>query len=218
MTKSLTPIQADLLKLVQTRDINNLSLRQIGALLGGEHPYAVQLAKKALIREGRLIYNARIDKVSLPEGNFSRGSLIQIPILGRVSCGIATELAGEGPHDFLPVSPSLINTKRWDDVFALVAAGDSMNRASLHGKSVDDGDYVIVRKVGAYNPKDNDYVISRIDNAYNLKKIRIDKDDRRIILSSESSADYMPIFIAEEDMQYYAIEGIAIDVVKKLAN
>lgn len=214
MSKGLTETQASLLKLAQTRDINNLSYRQIGKLLGGEHPYAVQLAKKALIREGHLIHNERTGKISLPNGHFDRGSLIQIPILGRVSCGVATELAGEGPHDFLPVSPSLIHTKRWDDIFALIASGDSMNEAKIHGQSVEDGDYVIVRKVDNYNPKDGDYVVSRLDDAYNLKKIHVDNDQRRIILISESSEKYTPIFIAEEDMPYYAVEGVAIDVVK----
>lgn len=214
MSKGLTVTQASLLKLAQTRDINDLSFRQIGKLLGGEHPYAVQLAKKALIREGRLIYNERTEKVSLPDGDFDRGSLIQVPILGRVSCGVATELAGEGPHDFLPVSPSLVHTKRWNDIFALIAAGDSMNEAKIHGQSVEDGDYVIVRKVDNYSPKDGDYVVSRLDDMYNLKKFHVDNDQRRIILTSESSERYTPIFIAEEDMSYYAVEGVAIDVVK----
>lgn len=214
MTKNLTQLQSDLLKLAQTRDINKMSLRQIGTLLGGEHPYAVQLAKKSLIKEGRFIYNARTDAVSLPQNTFTANSLIQIPILGRVSCGVATELAFSGPHDFLPVSPSLVNTKRWDNIFALIATGDSMNQSSIQGNSVDDGDYVIVRKTDDYVPKDNDYVISRIDGVYNLKKLRIDQAQRRVVLLSESTEEYMPIFIAKEDIYNYSIEGLVIDVVK----
>lgn len=216
MAKNTTPLQLSLLRLAQTRDINTLSLRQIGELLGGKHPYVVQLAKKALIREGRLIYNERTKKVSLPGMNYHRGALVQIPILGRVSCGIATEIATGDFHGFLSVSPSLVNTKRWDDIFALIAAGDSMNSAAIHGMSVDDGDYVIVRKAGDYHPVDGDYVVSRFDDAYNLKKLQIDNVNRRVVLLSESTEDYSPIFIAEEDMQYYAIDGVAIDVVKGL--
>ncbi|HEY0965167.1 MAG TPA: S24 family peptidase [Candidatus Saccharimonadales bacterium] len=214
MSKGLTSLQSALLNIAQTRDINKMSLRQIGALLGNEHPYAVQLAKKSLIRDGRFIYNERTKQVSLPSQNFDRGTLVQVPVLGRVSCGIATELATEGPHSFLPVSPSLINTKHWDDIYALIAAGDSMNNAQIHQSSVDDGDYVIVRKMSTYIPQEGDYVVSRFNDAYNLKRLRIDKENHRVVLMSESTEDYTPIFIAEEDMQYYDIEGVAIDVVK----
>ena len=214
MNKELTVLQVNLLRLAQTRDINSLSLRKIGELLGGEHPYSIQLARKALIRDGRLIYNARTGKVTLPTSQFTKNSLISIPVLGAVSCGIAAELANDGPREFLTVSPSLVDTKRWDDIFALVAAGDSMNQASIHGQTVDDGDYVIVRKADWSRVKEKDYVVSRIDDAYNLKKLHIDNNSQRIVLLSESSEPYSPIFIAEEDKDYYDIEGIAIDVVK----
>lgn len=191
-----------------------MSLRKIGELLGGEHPYSVQLARKALIREGLLILNARTGRVTLPTSLFSKNSLISIPVLGTVSCGIATELASEGPREFLTVSPSLVNTKRWDDIFALVAVGDSMNQASIHGQTVDDGDYVIIRKADWARVKESDYIISRIDDAYNLKKLHVDNNNQRIVLLSESSEPYSPIFIAEEDKEYYGVEGVAIDVVK----
>lgn len=210
----MSPLQTAILNLAQTRDISKLSLRQLGSLLGDEHPYAVQLAKKALIREGRLIHNERSGQISLPTNTFNRGTLIQIPILGRVSCGIATELASEGPHSFLPISPSMVNAKRWDDVFSLVAAGDSMNLAQINGSSVSDGDYVIIRKVDGYTPTEGDYVVSRINDAYNLKRLHIDKANHRIVLLSESTEEYTPIFIAAEDMEYYAIDGVAIDIVK----
>lgn len=214
MAKNITPLQTAILTLAQTRDISKLSLRQLGSLVGDEHPYAVQLAKKALVREGRLIYNERSGQISLPTSVFDRSTLIQIPILGRVSCGVATELASEGPHSFLPVSPSMVNTKRWDDVFALVAVGDSMNLAQINKSTVDDGDYVIVRKVDGYTPNQGDYIVSRINDAYNLKKLHIDEVNRRIVLLSESTEEYMPIFIAAEDMEHYAIDGVAIDIVK----
>ena len=150
----------------------------------------------------------------MPKFEFNRGTLVQVPIRGRVSCGVATELASDESGSFLPVSPSLIHTKKWDDIFALIATGDSMNDAHVHGSTVDDGDYVIVRKIDGYTPQDGDYVVSRIDDACNLKKLKIDRLNRRVVLLSESTEDYTPIFIAEEDMPYYAIEGIAIDVVK----
>jgi SOS-response transcriptional repressor LexA len=214
MKESLTATQLAVLRLAETRDISALSLRQIGELLGGIHPYTVQLAKKALIREGKLVENRRTGRVTIPQSSLGESRLLNIPILGRVSCGVATELANEGPHDFLSVSPSLIQTKRFDDIFALIAAGNSMNQASIKGKSVDDGDYVIVRKGEWSTAKEGDYVVSRIDNAHNLKKLHIDQINQRLVLLSESTEQYMPIFIASEDLDYYGIDGIAIDVVK----
>lgn len=202
------------MRLAETRDIGKLSLRQIGHQLGGEHPYAVQLAIKRLLHDGLLLQNKRSQSILPADDKYAAGSLLSIPIFGRVSCGVPTELADNEPCGFVSVSPSLINARRAKETFALIAAGNSMDRANIGGNTVEDGDYVIVHKADGIQPRDNQYVISRIDEAYNLKRLRTDRLNRRVVLLSESSEPYPPIIIAEEDMEYYAIEGIAIDVVK----
>jgi hypothetical protein len=56
--------------------------------------------------------------------------------------------------------------------------------------------------------------VSRFDGMNNLKKLHIDRPNRRVVLLSESTDDYPPIIIDEQDMDYYAIEGVAVDIVK----
>lgn len=216
MKKPMTPLQADIFNLSQTRNLGDFSLRQIGSLLGDEHPYAVQLAIKRLVSDGRLIQNKRTRSLTPSPDYFTTNSMINIPIFGRVSCGIPTELADEGPSGFVTVSPSIVDTSHRNSIFALIAAGDSMNRASINGKSVDDGDYVVVRKSewSWGGMREGEYVVSRINETYNLKKIHIDHEQQRIVLLSESSEPYEPIFIAVEDSDYYDIECVAIDVIK----
>ena len=216
MNNDLTPTQANILRLAQTQNLASMTYRHIGTQIGGEHPYSVQLAIKSLIARGLLVENRRNKVISVPEKTFTGGDLINIPIMGKVSCGIATEIADHEPRGFITVSPSLIDMRHTRSMFALVACGNSMDMANINGHTVEEGDYVIVKKEGSETPRDGQYVISRYSDANNLKRLKIDRQHRRIILLSESTDPRPPIVIAEEEMEYYAIEGIAIDVVKAI--
>ena len=63
------------------------------------------------------------------------------------------------------------------------------------------------------NPEPGQYVVSIIDEVANIKKFVLDPQNKRIILKSESTKDYLPIFIHENDN--YKISGRVIDVIKK---
>ena len=63
------------------------------------------------------------------------------------------------------------------------------------------------------SPRDGDYVVSIIDGMANIKKYRLDKANERIVLLSESTKDYAPIFIHRDDD--FRISGKVLDVVKK---
>ena len=217
MSKELTELQANIFRLAQTRDLSSLTYREIAIMVGVSHPYTVQQAINSLLDKGRLLKNRATGKIiSATNDTDSSRPLISIPILGKVSCGPATELAEYQSLGFVSVSPSTARIRKPEKTFALIATGDSMDAARIHGKTVEDGDYVIVEKGDWPEAKDGDYIVSRFNEANNLKRLNIDRQNRRVILLSESisSSSHPPIIIAEEDMEYYAIEGIAIDVVK----
>lgn len=216
MTKAPTSLQANILRLAQTRDLSDMTYREMAQVLSVKHPYSVQQAVNTLISKGLLMKNKNTGTVLPAGGNNSRTPLLSIPVLGRVSCGPATELAEDYPSNFISVSPSVARIRKPELTFALVATGDSMSAAHINGKSVDDGDYVIVEKRPWNEAVSGDYVVSRFNDMNNLKKLSIDREHGRVILLSESIEDQPPIIIAAEDIDYYAIEGVAVDVVKRL--
>ena len=88
-----------------------------------------------------------------------------------------------------------------------------MNRANIQGQSIEDGDNVIVNGEDK-SPKNKDYVVSIIDNTANIKRIFVDEKNRRIVLFSESSQDFPPIYIHPHEVSYF-ISGKVVDVIKK---
>lgn len=210
-------IHKKLLELANTTDLSTFTYRKIGEMLGGEHPYQVQYSIQQLLKTSQLLKNKRTGSIYLGGSSPIAGSqVVNIPIYGNVSCGIPVDLAGDEMHGFLSVSPSIINSRPIDKLFALKANGDSMNMANIGGKAVYDGDFVVVRHTEWVEAKNGDYVVLLIGECANLKKIQIDKNNRRIILLSETTENYSPIIVAEEDIQDYEILGLATDVIKAI--
>lgn len=135
---------------------------------------------------------------------------IKIPVVGSANCGPATILANENIEGYLKVSREQLRNK--DGVFALRASGNSLNKANVHGKNIEDGDFVLIDSKNR-NPHNGEYVLSIIDGAANLKKYVNDNKNNQITLMSESSEDFKPIFIQEGDD--FAINGKILTVIKK---
>ena len=138
-------------------------------------------------------------------------TIMSIPILGTANCGPATFYTESNYQGYLKISSRLIDKRK--GVFALQADGPSMNRTNIKGKSIEDGDYLIVDSE-ARTPENNDVVVSVFDDVANIKKFRSDKENNRIVLSSESSQRFPPIIIHEDDN--YHIMGKVIQVVKRV--
>jgi SOS-response transcriptional repressor LexA len=129
--------------------------------------------------------------------------------------GEATKFADGRIVDNLSVSPSILSVKFADDMYALIARGDSMNHATVAGKEIENDDYIIVQKKSSYEPNTGDIVVSDIGGLANVKRFK--RDQGRIILVSDSyrQQDFAPIVISEHDD--YNILGEVVDVVKAVA-
>src|SRR3989344_6324489 len=64
---------------------------------------------------------------------------INVPVVGSANCGPATILANENIEGYLKVSRDQLKDK--DGVFALRASGNSLNKANIHGKNIENGDF-----------------------------------------------------------------------------
>lgn len=136
---------------------------------------------------------------------------VRVPVLGAANAGPATLFAEENIAGYLKISRSKLNRK--DGVFALRVEGDSMNRAKISGKNLEEGDFVLIDSEYR-TPKNGDYVLSVIDGAANLKKFERDVKTGDVKLVSESTnPKHKPIYISSEDD--FMINGKIISVIKR---
>jgi len=203
--------QEKLLKLSAEKNLGQLTLREIGDLVGEAYPQKVkhhllQLQKKGLIRVDK--DKKMIERVR--EGVIRNTNLISVPILGTANCGPAAHFAEEKIEGYLKISARLLNKKK--GIFAVKIDGPSMNKASVDGKNIEDGDYVIIDG-DARNPENKEIVLSVIDGMANIKKYFWDPANKQIVLMSDSTRDFPPIFIHEKDN--FMINGKVIQVIKK---
>lgn len=217
----MNEIQKQLFNLYQTTDLRQHSLRSIGKslLVGREiHPETIKYHWKKLHSLGLIAYLpdtktisrkiSHSDSTKLGQG----ASLVTIPVYGVADCGPATKLAEQSQIGSLHISTSLLPTRRFSSLYALKASGSSMNRASVRGRSIQDGDYVIIDSEST-QPKNGDYVVAVVGGLANIKRFYRESD--RITLLSESSEDYDPIFIHPEDQSDNLISGRVVQVVEK---
>ncbi|MDO8493171.1 MAG: transcriptional repressor LexA [bacterium] len=132
-----------------------------------------------------------------------------IPILGSASAGIAMMFAEANIFGYLRVAQRDLSRK--EGVFALRVKGDSMNRAKIAGKNLEEGDYVLVDSE-YNNPRSGDYVLSVIDGFANLKRFQKDKKGVRLMPESRNPK-HKPIHISSHDD--FMINGKIIKVIKK---
>lgn len=205
-------LQEKLLKVIDDKNIGGLTLRQIGGIVGEKLPQKIKHHLSQLERRGFIFVDRKNKKISRISNKAKAGDLfISIPIVGSANCGLAAIYADQNIEGYLKISKRLAPNKK--SVFAIKADGNSLNKASIKGKNVESGDYVIIDSENT-SPRDGDYVVSIIEGMANIKKYRPDKENSRIALLSESTQEYAPIFIHKADD--FRISGKVVDVVKKI--
>ena len=219
-SQKLHPIQEKLLRLAQNRTISSLSLREIGALVGDRSPQKIkhhlgQLEKRGLLKIDRVKGTIERPKSGWIDGFLQNGGrLLQIPIVGAANCGPAEVLAEENVVGYLRVSNSLVKRQSNKGLFAVRADGFSMNQAKVQGETINDGDYLIIDGDDC-SPHEGEVVLSVIDGAANVKRFHRDTLHNQVILSSDSTEDFAPIYIGADDD--FFVNGKVIDVVKRPA-
>jgi SOS-response transcriptional repressor LexA len=203
------PIQKALLELAQTRDLGALKLREISEAIALGVPQTIKYHLDTLISHGRLARGPD-GSIRLVDPEKEREGLVQIPVLGRANCGEALLYAEEGIQGFLPVSPALLRTRRFQDLFAVQAVGRSMNNANIHGDEIQEGDFVIAQASPNYD--DGDYIVATFEGRANIK--RLYKGPNYIVLRPESYDPVYPIYIGEGDIDSFAIHGKILQVLK----
>lgn len=134
---------------------------------------------------------------------------VQIPLVGMVSCGQPL-LAIENTEAYIPYDSSKIKGLS-SDYFFLRANGDSMNKAIVNGKNIDDGDFVLVKKQQTAKPGER--IVALIGDETTIKLLK--KGDGCMVLQPESkNPANKPIYLFED----FSVQGIVQDVIKKEKN
>jgi repressor LexA len=206
------PIQEKLLTRISQIDVTGMTLRQIGEEIGEKFPQKIkhhlqQLEKRGLIRIDKKTKS--ILRVS-PSSVANSQGLISVPIVGSANCGPATIFATDNIEGYLKISKNILS--KCKNVFALRAQGLSMNKATVDGKTIEDGDYLIIDP-DKCSPKNNDIVLSVIDEMANIKKFIWDEINNQVVLTSDSTQQIPPIFIHADDS--FLINGTVIQVIKQ---
>ncbi len=87
-----------------------------------------------------------------------------------------------------------------------------MNQAEIEGKKIEDGDYVIVDS-NQNDPINGQIYLVIVDNKATIKRYIEDKENNQIVLMADSSYDYVPIYLHEDDD--FSVNGRVINVIKK---
>lgn len=221
------PVQAQLLELSKTRNLAQMSLRDMAKAIGmpDESPqkikhHILQLQKKGFIKINRskgLMERTITGHEGLAKGLLAAkqavNQLFVIPIIGVASCGPATIFAEENFEGFLRVSRKLVGRPKPTGLYAIKADGSSMNRAEVNGKNIENGDYVIVDS-NLNHATTNDIVLAIVDGKGVIKRFVDDREKNdQVVLTADSSFDYQPIHIHEDDD--FSISGRVVGVIKQ---
>lgn len=204
------PIQEKILQKISHDGLQNLTLRQIGDLVGEKFPQKIkhhlnQLEKKGLIKVDKK--SRTITKIS--SGTNKATGLVSVPVVGTANCGPATVFATENIQGYLKISKNIL--RKCKNIFAIRAQGLSMNKAMIDGKTIEDGDYLIIDPE-KNTPRNGDIVLSVIDDMANVKRYVWDEKNNQVVLASDSTQSIPPIFIHEDDS--FMINGTVIQVIK----
>jgi SOS-response transcriptional repressor LexA len=121
------PLQNQLLELARSRNLAQMSLREIGKLFGEEkYPqkikhHLLQLQKKGLLRID--IVNKTAEVVEPEVKNYF--NLFSIPVFGYAHCGAASIFANEKITGYLKVSSDLLPGNK-TDLIAVKAMGSRL--------------------------------------------------------------------------------------------
>lgn len=205
------PIQEKLLKLLEQKNISDMTLRGIGEQIKEPLPQKIKHHLEQLEKKGFIKYDRKNKTLSRVKSNSKIVSpFVSIPVVGTANCGPATIFANENIEGYLKISKNILN--KCKNIFAIKAQGLSMNKANINGVSIEDGDYLIIDS-DYRTPRNGDVVLSVIDDMANIKKYIFDEENNQIVLVSQSTKDIPPIYIHEDDS--FMVNGKVIQVIKR---
>ncbi|MBF1042760.1 MAG: hypothetical protein HXL04_03675 [Candidatus Nanosynbacter sp.] len=128
--------------------------------------------------------------------NLDAPRMVEIPLLGNISCGPAL-LAEENVQAYVPIEANSLKSRNTKDYFFLKAEGDSMNNAGII-----EGDLVLIRKQSQAPWKS--IVVVLIGDDATLKQLDKTKDGFPVLVPNSTNTIHKPRIMIED----FSILGI----------
>lgn len=163
--------------------------------------YLGELEKKGYIRRTSEDRGIKLKGVSAD-------TFADVPVLGTANAGTALAFADEYVEGYLKVSRSIVRDR---DVFAVQISGTSMNKAEVQGKTIEDGDFVLVDK-STQEYETGDKVLVVIGGLATVKTYSSRDGHNVVLMPNSTDKKHKPIFLTSEDN--FIINGKVVDVLK----
>ncbi len=148
---------------------------------------------EALEKKGFIIRTGGPRGIQIQQEEEDFEYLIGIPILGYANAGIPISLAIEDNLGILKIDKKLLKKK--EKLFSVIIKGNSMNKQSIEGIYLKDGNYVIVEK--DVDIKNGDVILAIIDNCATIKIFK--KTNNMISLFPNSNDKrHQPIYLDKD--------------------
>ena len=201
--------------IVNQENFGSLSLRKIAELIGAKgKPQTAKYHLQQLEKDGFIQMNLEEDLIKAVKKGYNKANISPIyslPVVGSANCGPATIFAEQNIDQYLKVSSKILPRNK-KNLYALIADGDSMNKAKVEKeKTIESGDFILVDSEYV-NYKNGDIVVAVIDGLATIKRYRLDKANDRIVLEADSTEKYLPIFIHEGDD--FLLSGKVVGIIK----
>jgi SOS-response transcriptional repressor LexA len=217
------PIQEKLLELSKRENLAKMTLREMAKRIGmpKESPqkikhHLLQLQKKGFLTIDRAkgVMERSSSNPGWAKGLLNKTSrLFSIPIIGIASCGPLTIFAEQNFQGFLRVSNKLVGRQKPEGLYAIKTSGSSMNHANVKGDKIEDGDYAIIDS-NDVDATTGNVVLAIVDGRGTIKRFIDDRAAHgQIVLKSDSSFDYDPIYLHPDDD--FTISGKVVGVIKQ---
>ena len=153
-----------------------------------------------------------IERTSEDRGILLKGvtsdSFVQSPVFGSASAGAAAMFADQYVEGYLRVSKRLVKDR---NIFAVQVNGTSMNKATVNGKTIENGDFVLVNS-DVKEFKNGDKVLVVIDGLATVKTYRTVTGKTIALLPESRDPRHKPIFLTPDDN--FVINGLVVNVLK----
>jgi repressor LexA len=181
-------------------------------------PQTAKYHLQQLEKAGMIQMNLEEGVIRLVKKGYSKASpspIYSLPVVGAANCGPAAVFAEQNVDSYLKISSSLLPRNK-KGLYALIADGDSMNRAEVEtGKTIESGDFVLVdSEQKSY--RNGDIVVAVIDGLATIKRYRYEKENQQIVLEADSTEKYLPIFLHEGDD--FLLNGKVVGIIKNQFN
>lgn len=139
---------------------------------------------------------------------------VNIPIFGMANCGSPCMIAENCPEGMLKVSKNRFsNISQKKKIFAIQAAGNSLNLAKVGGRKIENYDYLLIDpNYTSFKGDETEVVLAIIDGLATVKVLKYTSDGNIVLLPKSTEKFHQQVHLTRDDD--FVINGLVVEVMK----